>query len=175
MPIHFNDRRRQGFTIIEMVIVIIVIAILALITVVSYNGIQQRTNDTRRKNDLASLAKLMNVYSLRVSPMYVGSGCGSGNGSGWLNYTYTGQTNIMDCLKSGAGTSVTIQDDKPNCSGLSCHAYMVATCKQDGIIVTYLYANLEGVDHTGTELDLTCNTGWDSSYGMNYFVKVKYE
>jgi len=36
------DRRLQGFTIIELLIVIVVIAILATISIVSYNGVQQR-------------------------------------------------------------------------------------------------------------------------------------
>jgi prepilin-type N-terminal cleavage/methylation domain-containing protein len=35
-------RRQQGFTIVELLIVIVVIAILAAITIVAYNGIQNR-------------------------------------------------------------------------------------------------------------------------------------
>ena len=34
--------RQKGFTIVELLIVIVVIGILAAITVVAYNGIQER-------------------------------------------------------------------------------------------------------------------------------------
>lgn len=168
--------QKRGFTIVELLIVIVVIAILAAITIVAYNGVQQRAHDTKRKNDMATLAKLMNIYSIKKSPMYTGSGCGSGgNGSGYLNYNYPGYTSVMDCIKAGTNTAVTLQDNVPNCSGLSCRTYMVYTCKQSGILVTYFYTNLETGTHNGDELDTTCATSYDSSYGMNYFVKVTYE
>lgn len=38
--------RRGGFTIVELLIVIVVIGILAAISIVAYNGIQNRSNDT---------------------------------------------------------------------------------------------------------------------------------
>lgn len=41
-------RTGNGFTIVELLIVIVVIAVLAAITVVAYNGIQQRADNTRR-------------------------------------------------------------------------------------------------------------------------------
>ncbi|MCA9336117.1 prepilin-type N-terminal cleavage/methylation domain-containing protein, partial [Candidatus Saccharibacteria bacterium] len=44
--------KKTGFTIVELLIVIVVIAILAAITIVAYNGIQQRSRDSIRKSDL---------------------------------------------------------------------------------------------------------------------------
>ena len=41
-------KTKSGFTIVELLIVIVVIAILAAITIVAYNGIQQRANNTQR-------------------------------------------------------------------------------------------------------------------------------
>jgi len=49
-------KQKNGFTIVELLIVIVVITILAAITIVSYNGIQNRANDTAIKSDLKSLA-----------------------------------------------------------------------------------------------------------------------
>jgi len=44
--------RSNGFTIVELLIVIVVIAILAAITIVSYNGIANRAKEAALKNDL---------------------------------------------------------------------------------------------------------------------------
>jgi len=40
-------QKKMGFTIVELLIVIVVIAILAAISVVAYNGIQQRARNTQ--------------------------------------------------------------------------------------------------------------------------------
>jgi prepilin-type N-terminal cleavage/methylation domain-containing protein len=52
---------RAGFTIVELLIVIVVIGILAAITIVTYNGIQQRTRDTKLSSILASANKKAQV------------------------------------------------------------------------------------------------------------------
>lgn len=55
---------KSGFTIVELLIVIVVIAILAAITVVAYNGIQNRAADTSVQSDLVNLAKKMNLAKI---------------------------------------------------------------------------------------------------------------
>lgn len=47
---------RDGFTIVELLIVIVIIAVLAAITIVSYNGIQNRAQDSAVKADLKAAA-----------------------------------------------------------------------------------------------------------------------
>lgn len=47
----------SGFTIVELLIVIVVIGILAAITIVAYNGIQARAQNTSVQNDLTAMAK----------------------------------------------------------------------------------------------------------------------
>jgi prepilin-type N-terminal cleavage/methylation domain-containing protein len=51
--------KRLGFTIVELLIVIVVVAIVAAISIVAYNGIQNRSNDSTVQANLSSLAKIM--------------------------------------------------------------------------------------------------------------------
>lgn len=52
----------SGFTIVELIIVIVVIAILAAITIIAFTGVQNRSHDSIVQNDLAVLAKKMQLY-----------------------------------------------------------------------------------------------------------------
>lgn len=54
----------RGFTIVELLIVIVVIGILAAITIVAYNGIQNRANDAAVSSDLASISKKITAFSI---------------------------------------------------------------------------------------------------------------
>ena len=56
--------KQKGFTIVELLIVIVVIAILAAITIVSYNGIQNRANDSAVQSDLTAFVKKMEMLKI---------------------------------------------------------------------------------------------------------------
>lgn len=56
------NRVNRGFTIVELLIVIVVIAILAAISIVSYNGIRERTNNTQTATAVSSYVKALNMY-----------------------------------------------------------------------------------------------------------------
>lgn len=57
-------KQQSGFTIVELLIVVVVIAILAAITIIAYNGIQNRANDTVVRGDLANVAKKIEAYKI---------------------------------------------------------------------------------------------------------------
>lgn len=64
-------KNSSGFTIVELLIVVVVIAILAAITIVSYNGIQNRAYDAAVKSDLEMFAKKLElVKSNNTSEVY---------------------------------------------------------------------------------------------------------
>lgn len=52
----------RGFTIVELLIVIVVIGILATLVITTYNGIQQKARDTKRKTDVNALQGHVESY-----------------------------------------------------------------------------------------------------------------
>lgn len=63
-------KRRPGFTIVELLIVIIVIGILAGISLVSYNGVQLRAQNVRRQDDLKSIEADLESYAIHHDGTY---------------------------------------------------------------------------------------------------------
>lgn len=56
---------RTGFTIVELLIVVVVIAILAAITIVAYNGIRARSEQSARLSEMSQLQKTIQVDALQ--------------------------------------------------------------------------------------------------------------
>lgn len=104
--------KQVGFTIVELLVVIVVIAILAAITVVAYNGIQQRGRDAKRASDVSSIIKALEAHHA-IYDTYPQETPTSGSGSfeqstdtpgtfmEYLTPTYFGQSPI-DPLNDGS-------------------------------------------------------------------------
>lgn len=68
----------RGFTIVELLIVIVVIAVLAAITVVAFNGVQDRSKASKVSADLSNLVKAVNLARTSANTTLLnitGSGC----------------------------------------------------------------------------------------------------
>lgn len=55
-------KNKNGFTIVELLVVIVVIGILASITVVAYGGIQRRAENTARVTEVRQYEKIFQLY-----------------------------------------------------------------------------------------------------------------
>lgn len=54
--------KQQGFTIVELLIVIVVIGILAALVITTFTGIQQKGRDTERTTDIKALHGQLEAY-----------------------------------------------------------------------------------------------------------------
>jgi prepilin-type N-terminal cleavage/methylation domain-containing protein len=55
-------RKQEGFTIVELLIVIVVIGILAALVITTFTGIQQKARDTERQADVKALQGQVEAY-----------------------------------------------------------------------------------------------------------------
>jgi len=170
----------SGFTIVELLIVVVVVGILAAITVVAYNGVQARSRDAARKSDLAAAAKAFEVRAVDYDASLTSGDCTTGFISGWFSFSGVSPTGgnygakpAAECLKSQSNTNIIFKDPTGTtacANGVpeTCYAYMFSSCSG----TTYVYAHLETIATSTTAADGTCSDTFDSSFGMNYYVKA---
>lgn len=103
--------KQKGFTIVELLIVIAVIAILAAITVIAFNGVQQRTENTKTHHAVSQFAVALSLYAQEngVYPTPISPG-------GW----YCLPVDSSYCLSSSNSPT-------PSCFGLNLTNYPHAT------------------------------------------------
>ncbi|MES2876148.1 MAG: carbohydrate binding domain-containing protein [Patescibacteria group bacterium] len=129
--------RRTGFTIVELLIVIVIIAVLAAITIVAFNGIQQRARTSQVVSSTSQTKKKLEVYKIEngsypttgnlassgitdssVTYQYVSNGttfCATGT-SGNVSYKVSDTTNpeLGGCAGHGQGGVAAITNMIPN-------------------------------------------------------------
>lgn len=104
-----KTKRLPGFTIVELLIVIVVIAILAAITIVAYNGIQERSRVSSVSSALSQAAKKMALYQVDNPNAYPAALSDIGiQNSSTVSYQYT--VNNTDnpasyCITATTGTT----------------------------------------------------------------------
>jgi len=66
----YPGQHQRGFTIVELLIVVVVIAILAAITIVAYNGIQNRAKQSAAQSLVSQANKKILAYAIQNTDLY---------------------------------------------------------------------------------------------------------
>ena len=153
---------KRGFTIVELLIVIVVIAILASISVVAYNGIQNRANDTAILNDMAAFKKKIELYKIDNNGLYPDGSTSAGGTLGQLSFKAT---------KSAYAVGATSNNNLWYCRNAAQSIYGLIALSKSGKIF-YVTQNNIPTEYTGGEAwstsDHNCHTKINMGLGWQY-------
>lgn len=94
----------NGFTIVELLIVIVIIAILAAISIVAYSGIQNRARASQASSALSQAKKKLELYKIDNNAYpTTGNLASAGVSDNDTTYQYTSDGSTF-CLTATAGT-----------------------------------------------------------------------
>ena len=146
---NLHVRSNGGFTIVELLIVIVVIAILAAISIVAYNGIQQRATNSSIISSVGQTIKLIKAYQATYGTYPAGSS---------LCYTLDNQcTNYNNTVVTANNSSLIIELNKigspvgsvpqtaSNTYGIYVDYYLPRTFNHDKIPGLIMY-HLKGIN-----------------------------
>lgn len=120
--------KKNGFTIVELLVVIVVIGILAAISIVAYGGIQQRAVATSLTSDLDNASKLLKLFQVDNSAFPATINCAIADSA----------TN--KCIKASSGNAYVYQSNNTSnpqdFSLTESHSNQVYSISQDGSVAS---------------------------------------
>jgi prepilin-type N-terminal cleavage/methylation domain-containing protein len=149
-------QKQKGFTIVELLIVILVIGILAAITIVAYNGVQERARVAALTTDLAGATKQLALFEVDAGN-YPATLAEANNGQGikasagtTYQYTSAGSTYCLTATKGTSSYKVSNDATTPTPGG----------CAGHGI------GGVAAITNLATNPSAETNaSGWSGSYG----------
>lgn len=99
-----KNSQQQGFTIVELLIVVVVIAILATITIVAYNGITHQAKEAALKSDLDTTVKKVGLSHAETGSYPSTKPAGVAD---TIQYTGGGESFCATASKNGIAFNIT--------------------------------------------------------------------
>jgi prepilin-type N-terminal cleavage/methylation domain-containing protein len=154
MRLKVGNTKQAGFTIVELLIVVVVIAILAAITIVSYNGITARANESAVKSELSQNAKSITNAASIAGGKYTTSAVMNG-GNPFLKYTADRYKVVTYCTN---GTEFVLAAETKAGKKYYSRSNNVAPVNNDSIDAFLPCSSLSvaGADTTYTNLPAQC-------------------
>ena len=177
----------QGFTIVELLIVIVVIAILAVISVAAYSNIQMKARNSARIAEAKEWVKILNMYAVSQGqyPFSSGSACLG------YNFPIYSPNTVGSCWGANTGTVVfqndTINKDIEQKLGITLPNYNRSIISRDvsggsidrigpagrwGSGVLYVYYWLESPGKGATDPCPAGSKTWSSTNGNAYACRI---
>lgn len=116
------QRKQNGFTIVELLIVIVVIGILAALVITTFTGIQQKARNTERETDIKALYGQVEAYYANSNGKY--PTLANMNDASWRTTNMKGLD--QEALKDPKGAAATLS------ATAGANAYSYAVTASDG-------------------------------------------
>lgn len=171
-------KNKKGFTIVELLIVVVVIAILAAITIVAYNGIQNRAKDSAAKSAASQAAKKIATSAITNSDLYPSIATftaetgytASTNGSTPYQYTVSSdqRTYCLTITTGGISYYVSNASNNPTkgaCSGHGLDGLPQNLAMNPSFEVSGTAFNLRTNLHTNPTFESGSTAGWGNVNG----------
>ncbi len=150
--------QQRGFTIVELLIVVVVIAILAAITIVAFNGIQQRATTAALQSETSQALKKLETYAITNDGAIPPDASTAGLSGDSLSYFVTPVNNTY-CVQSKKNTQAY---SFTNIDKLVKNV----DCTERGLIGWWQFNNSAN-DTSGNSFNGTINGGITSTNGQN--------
>lgn len=158
-----GTQRQRGFTVVELLVVIVVIGILAAITIVAYNGVQDRGRFSKEQQDLKNIHEALLLYRSDNAGRYPSTG------GAWMGFDQV----TGDSFIPGLSPKYIQVIPQMDASLPTNDSYIYASNGTDYILLRYRIVDLGGlpqVERSSPRLFGTTNEGWgywSSGYGTN--------